>query len=339
MSHSVMKTPRCNRICSRFLVAVLSSFACLISTAALAYDPLAVAGGTTPQVIDLYVHDNGRERDIPLRVYLSQDTTASPLILFSPGLGGSRSGYAYLAKHWAARGFAVVVLQHPGSDDSVWKDKSRTRAIAAMHSAASAQNFLLRIKDVKVVLDYLSEENQTDGNPLTGKLDLTNIGMAGHSFGAVTTEAVSGERFRGRTMFTDPRIKAALLMSPSSPRHGTAAAAFGQVSIPWLLMTGTQDIGLLGLGAQDIANRLAVYKALPPGHKYELILADAQHMAFTDRSLSPSEKTRNPNDHRAILAISTAFWDAMLHHRADAQTWLDTAAHSVLKPGDQWQQK
>ncbi len=37
--------------------------------------------------------------------------------------------------------------------------------------------------------------------------------MTGHSFGAVTTQAVSDQKFLGRTAFTDPRIKAALAMS------------------------------------------------------------------------------------------------------------------------------
>ena len=51
--------------------------------------------------------------------------------------------------------------------------------------------------------------------------------MCGHSFGAVTTEAVSGESFSmtGR-QFTDPRITAAIAFSPSSPKRGSAAQAF-----------------------------------------------------------------------------------------------------------------
>ena len=303
------------------------------------YDPLDVAGKSTALSLDLNVHDNRRARDIPVRVYLPQAAAASPLVLLSPGLGGSRSGYAYLATHWALRGYVVVVLQHPGSDEAIWQGKSKTQAIAAFHDAANAKNFFQRIQDVKAVLDQLNAWNQSDGNPLTGKLNMQLIGMAGHSFGAVTTEAVSGESFRGQARFTDLRIKAALLLSPSSPRHGTPTAAFGSVSIPWMLMTGTQDIGLLGLGAQNIDSRLAVYTALPPGQKYELVLADAQHMAFSDRTLS-DDQSRNPNDHRAILALSTAFWDTMLRHTAAAQVWLDgPAAQTLLKPGDQWQRK
>ena len=48
--------------------------------------------------------------------------------------------------------------------------------------------------------------------------------MSGHSFGAVTTEAVSGESLPlGGQKFTDPRIRAAIAFSPSSPKTGSAA--------------------------------------------------------------------------------------------------------------------
>jgi len=48
-------------------------------------------------------------------------------------------------------------------------------------------------------------------------LDLNRIGMSGHSFGAVTTQNVSGQRTPfGPALFTDQRIKAALAMSPNS---------------------------------------------------------------------------------------------------------------------------
>lgn len=304
------------------------------------YDPMAVSAAPAPAVLDRTVHDRRRDRNIPVRVYLPVGTRPVPVVLFSPGLGGSRTGYAYLARHWAARGYAVVVLQHPGSDDTIWKGKSPERAVAAMRRAASGRNFLLRVKDVPAVLNRLAIWNRTDGDPLAGRLNLAEIGMAGHSFGAVTTEAVSGERFRGRALFTDPRIKAALALSPSSPRRQSPSAAFGEVSLPWMLMTGTRDIGLLGLGARDVASRLAVYDALPPGNKYELVLAGAQHSAFSDRPLPPGDAPRNPNDHRAIEALSTAFWDAMLRHAPAAAAWLDGAGpKTVLKPGDRWRRK
>ena len=87
------------------------------------YDPLAMSSSTQPSHLDLTVHDAARDRDIPVRVYLPPHTAPAPVVLFSHGLGGSRSGSAFLGEHWAARGYVAVFLQHPGSDESVWKNQ------------------------------------------------------------------------------------------------------------------------------------------------------------------------------------------------------------------------
>ncbi len=304
-----------------------------------AYDPLAVSGKPRPAPLDLTVRDQERHREIPLRIYLPAETGPAPVVLFSPGLGGSREGYAYLGTHWASRGYVTVVLQHPGSDDSVWRDKPPGQSLVALRQAASLENFLLRVKDVPAVLDQLERWNATPGHPLAGRLDPKRIGMAGHSFGAVTTQAVSGQvALGGALSWTDPRIRAAILLSPSSPRRGEPGQAFGQVKIPWMLMTGTKDVA--PVGDVSLESRLAVFPALPPGGKYELVLAEAEHSAFSDRALPGDSAPRNPNYHRAIQALSTAFWDAWLREDAAAKAWLDGGGPpSVLDKKDRWQKK
>ncbi len=306
------------------------------------YDPLSESGQGQSQVqaIDLAVHDEARDRDLPLRVYLPTAPDPAPVVLFSHGLGGSREGNAYLGRHWAARGYVVVFVQHPGSDDAVWKDKPPLRRMLDMREAASAQNFVARVKDIAAVLDQLERWNWAEGHALVGRLDLQRVGMSGHSFGALTTQAVSGQRFEeGKVSYTDARIKAAVMFSPSSPRRGgDARAAFGQVLIPWMLMTGTKDVAFIG--DADVASRLAVFPALPPGQKYELVLDGAEHSAFMERSLPGDSEQRNPNHHRATLALSTAFWDAFLRSGEPARAWLDgDEARSVLERKDRWQWK
>jgi predicted dienelactone hydrolase len=301
------------------------------------YDPLALDPAFRPAHVDLTVHDAARNRDIPVRVYLPTNTTPEPVVLFSHGLGGSRAGSIFLGEHWAARGYVAVFLQHPGSDDSVWKGEPDQQRMGAMKRAASLDNFLLRVRDVPAVLNQLEIWNADKTNPLAGRLDLKKVGMSGHSFGAVTTEAVSGETMpAGGQPFTDPRIRAAIAFSPSSPKTGSAAKAFGSVKIPWLPMTGTKDVS--PISDQDLASRLAVYPALHGAPKYEVVLHNAEHSAFTDRALPGDREPRNPNHHRVILALSTAFWDAYLRGDADALTWLNgPGPRSVMEPADRWQ--
>lgn len=322
-------------------LAVLSlpALAAAVAAEPRHYDPLATSPGPAAAVLNLVVHDGPRQRDIPLRVYLPPQKHPAPVVLFSHGLGGSRTGNAFLGAHWAARGYVAVFLQHPGSDTSVWQDEPVARRRAAMRKAASGQNFLLRVRDVPAVLDQLDRWNQAADHVLAGRLNLGKVGMSGHSFGAVTTQAVSGQTFAGgRTRLADPRIAAAVLMSPSSPSAGTPEAAFGRVALPWLLMTGTRDTS--PIGKTDLQSRLAVYPALPAGHKYELVLHGAEHSAFSDRALPGETGARNPNHHRVILALSTAFWDAYLRDDPSARVWLEgDGARSVLEKQDTWQRK
>jgi predicted dienelactone hydrolase len=285
------------------------------------------------------VRDEKRSRDIPLRVYLPAEKKPAPVVLFSHGLGGTKEGSAYLGRHWSARGYVAVFLQHPGSDESVWRDIPLAERMKSLQGAASMQNFMLRVQDVPAVLDQLALWQKSAGHPLTGRLDLERVGMSGHSFGAITTQAVSGQTVAlGGQRFTDARIKAALPMSHSPPRRGSAADAFGKVKIPWLLMTGTHDDSIIADFTPE--DRAQVFASLPPGGKYELILNKAEHSAFTDRPLPGDKQPRNPNHHRAILALSTAFWDAHLGNKAEAKAWLDgDGPRSVLEPDDRWQRK
>ncbi|MGZ0708743.1 alpha/beta hydrolase family protein [Coraliomargarita sp. W4R53] len=303
------------------------------------YDPLADDANFVAEVVDREIYDTDRKRVIPLRIYLPVTRTASPVVLFSHGLGGSRENNAYLGNHWASRGYVAVFMQHLGSDESVWKDASEPKRYKSLQAAASRTNVKLRVEDVSSTLDQLQRWQLSSDSSFSGRMDLEHVGMSGHSFGAVTTQAVSGQQqligFRGTT---DDRIDAALAMSPSPPRIGSALRAFSSVEIPWLLMTGTEDVA--SIGGADVAARLSVFPALPAGDKFELVLFDASHSAFSDRALPSDRTARNAKHHQAILALSTAFWDAYLRGDTAAAAWLTSdAARAVLEPKDQWQWK
>lgn len=334
-----MKVPS-NVVSLRLFALVLTLSAALAAAQNSPYNPLAVPGQFKAETLDLTVHDAARSRDIPILIYLPAEKTPAPVVLFSHGLGGSRQGSAYLGEHWAARGYVAVFLQHPGSDESVWKDVPKAQRMRALRKAANLRNTLLRLEDVPAALNQLERWNSSSGNPLAGRLDMSRVGMSGHSFGAVTTQWVSGQRpCHGKRDFADSRIKAAIMFSPSSPKGGcNPKAAFGGVKIPWMVMTGTKDE--VPIGGATVASRLAVFDALPPGRKYEVVLYDAEHSAFTDRALPGNSEPRNPNHHRVILALSTAFWDAYLRDDTAAKAWLDgTGPASLLEPQDRWQRK
>ncbi len=309
----------------------------ILSLFIAAYDPMALPAGWTPKPIDMEMTAADRDREIPLRVWLPA-AKGAPVVLFSHGLGGARVNNPYLGEHWSARGYAVVQMQHIGSDESVWKGKRPAQIMPAMQQAASGENFMLRVRDVEAVLDQLEAWNSQSSHTLAGRLDLKRVGMSGHSFGAMTTQAVSGQSAPGLGQVgADPRILAALPMSPSMPGR-SGASSFSQVSIPWLLMTGTKDDSPIGDTQPE--DRTKVYPALPSTiDRYQINLWEAEHSAFSQaqEGLMRRAANRNPNHHRVILALSTAFWDAYLMKNAEAKAWLQgPAARSVMEEKDDW---
>ena len=303
------------------------------------YTPLAISNDVKIEIVDTVFTDKDRNRDIPIRIFLPPEEKSAPIVFFSHGLGGNCRMNTFMGEGWAKRGYFTVFLQHPGSDESVWKDLPKEERMKALATAANMRTSLDRFKDVVFVLDELNRLNKTADSGYTGRMDTAHMGMSGHSFGAVTTQAVSGQRtMLGKAPFTDNRITAAIMFSPSRPKRVSPEKAFGKVEIPWMLMTGTEDVANIGEGSLE--SRLAVYPALPPGSKYELVLAGARHSAFTDRYLPGDTGARNPNHHKAIMALSTAFWDTYLKNDPAAKKWLDgDGPQSILEEMDRWQRK
>ena len=306
----------------------------MIISAPSAYDPNRVDAGFQPKTIDMTLRDAKRSRDLPIKFYLPETTKVAPIVIFSHGLGGSREMNTFLGVHLAARGYVAVFTQHPGSDTSVWQGIPARERMAAMQKAASLQNFNLRQQDIHFLLDELTRLNKSDAK-LKSRLDLDKVGMSGHSFGAVTTQAVSGQSYPGvgQTM-TDKRIKAAVAYSPS---YG-GDRWLKDVKIPWLVMTGTEDNS--PIGNSDAASRQKVYPALPAGDKFEVVLYKAEHSAFTENALPGDRSSRNPNHHRVMLGVTTAFWDAYLKGDKEASTWiLGSGPRGIMEPKDSWKHK
>ena len=162
--------------------------------------------------------------------------------------------------------------------------------------------------------------------------------MAGHSMGAKTTQLMIGQRRLLSATKNDSRIRAAVVMSPSSPTLQSADSAFGSVTTPCLLLTGTRD-SVPFLSDQSIKSRLAVPRSLPSGNAYKLVLHNATHSAFTDRSRR-NDTLPNSKHHRAIEAITTAFWEAYLQGNEEAQGLpRNGRINEMIEPQDTWQTK
>src|SRR5450432_1692671 len=56
--------------------------------------------------VRLQWNDPSRNREVPVKIYFPTEGNGPfPVVIFSHGLGGTREGYEYLARQWAANGY------------------------------------------------------------------------------------------------------------------------------------------------------------------------------------------------------------------------------------------
>jgi predicted dienelactone hydrolase len=268
--------------------------------------------------------DARRQREVPVKIYYpAQGAGPFPVIIFSHGLGGSREGYQYLGRHWASHGYVSVHLQHVGSDRTVW-EKSWSKLLALRQAAHDPQNSLNRPLDVSFALDELEQLNQSP-SPFRGRLDLSRVGAAGHSFGAYTTMAVAGQVF-GRPEWreislADPRVKAAIPMSTPVPRkRANLSQAYAHITVPCLHMTGTKDDS--PIGETKARERRLPFDYSHGPDQYLIIFQGGDHMIFSDHPRLFGRGGQNARYHALISLSTTVFWDAYLKGDPAARAWL-----------------
>jgi predicted dienelactone hydrolase len=294
----------------------------LVLTATLS---VVVAGHAAPDsrvtVCEAQWRDPARGgRVVPVRIRVPAGPGRVPVILFSHGLGGSLDAGTDWVEAWAAAGFATVNLQHAGSDVDVWRGKAHP--LEGLREAMTPQQLRNRTDDVHFVLDQLARGADGPGGSCDlGRLDMTRIGMSGHSFGAQTTLAVAGARYGGLPLLQDRRIAAAIAFSPQPAQGQDDRAAFGGIAIPFFTVTGTRDAlpMLNGVTAED---RLRPYEAMTGGGKYLLVIDGANHMMLGGQALPMRNTTPPPAMVATVTASTTLFWRATLLGDRDAATEL-----------------
>ncbi|MDT0468848.1 alpha/beta hydrolase family protein [Streptomyces gibsoniae] len=245
-----------------------------------------------------------------------------PVLLHSPGYQSDRTFNTLLIEELASRGYVVAAVDHPYDSGEVEfpggrvvvnrpddaSDEARTAAVA------------VRAADLRFVLDQLTVLERggnpdTEGRPLPrglrGTLDLTRVGVFGHSRGGAASASV---------MHLDERVRAGIDLD---------GALYGPVvehglGRPFLLMDTAVHDGLNQDGSWP-----PFWAHLSDWHRC-LRLADADHNCFTDIvAIAPQipESVRRtlqigtiPAD-RAVAAVRATvrdFFDLQLRGRQDA---------------------
>lgn len=319
------------------------AIAALFASGASAFDP-TTPGGVVVSVQDEHWHDPPRARTLPIRVRLPQPCVkarSAPLVLFSHGLGGSVDAGTRWAQRWATHGIAVLHLQHPGSDESIWRGRPGGFDAANLRAGMSASQYFERIRDVKFALSEAIRRAETD--PAWACVDARRAGMAGHSFGAITTQVIAGYELPGSALapgaLRDPRIRAAIAFSPSARSDAPdVLAGFGAIRIPFFAITGTQD-EVPALNDVPPRLRAIVYEALPSGGKHLAVFDGGDHMVFGGHRMARPASANDVRIQSAVASLTTAFWLAYLSDDAGARHWLAHDGPRTAAPGDRVESK
>ncbi|GAA0953283.1 alpha/beta hydrolase family protein [Virgisporangium aurantiacum] len=246
-----------------------------------------------------------------------------PVVLYSPGLGIDRAASTALVEDLASRGSIVVTIDHtyearavefPGG--RVVETAMPTPTTPAEEEQLLATALAVRVADTRFTLDKLTLINR-GGNPdvarrplprgLRGALDLSRVGMLGHSMGGATT---------AEAMYEDRRLRAGLNLDGS---------VFGQV------VTAGLDRPFLLLGSQSDGDEpdetwVKLWSHLR-GPRHQLELLGSGHLSFCDYQVLLPQSGIPPGDLEPLLGTIdgrrsvavqrvyvAAFFDRYLRH-------------------------
>lgn len=290
-------------------------------------------GDRQPARIDavkrMVLRDAARSKDLELRVTYPHERGQYPAILFSHGATGSKDVYQPLAKYWAS--FGYVVIQPTHLDSYKYGGKIRDRATIA-------RAWKDRVDDIVFILDSLSTVEKR--LPAGVQIDADRIAVAGHSYGAITSQMVAGMEYilpRGRKIsFADDRPKCFVIISPQGTGKALTKDSYAKMTRPMLMITGDNDGTPYGNGKGPW--RREAFDNAPAGNAWLMWIKDAHHafggIAGPIRYRGGGDN--NPEQVKMVQSMSLAFFDHQLKQIDDAGPWFAGPALRNAADGKAW---
>ncbi len=175
-----------------------------------------------------------------------------PLVVFSEGYDISPQAYAALLDAWAAAGYVVAAPVYPFTDP-------------AEPGGLNESDIVNHPADLRYVITSILGLSASPGGDLSGLVRADAIAVIGHSDGGDVSLATVAN-----TCCTDPRIKAAILLSGAELASFEGRYFAGPSTVPLLVVQGTADT------INPPACSVQIYDAAP-SPKHYLSLFGASH--------------------------------------------------------------
>ncbi|MEU8636182.1 alpha/beta hydrolase [Amycolatopsis sp. NPDC048633] len=189
-----------------------------------------------------------------------------PVVLYSPSAKYPRSVGTAQLEQLTSEGYVTVAIDHTHESAAVEFPGGRVERRVLPPGTDGKLLIATRVADTRFVLDELKSLKLPAGL----SLDLTRIGMFGHSAGGFTT---------GETMVSDPRIEAGADLD-GSMAYSQSARDFGRVANEGL----DRPFLLLSAGDHSAASDGSWQEFLSHqrGPVREYRLPDGEHFSYTD---------------------------------------------------------
>jgi predicted dienelactone hydrolase len=278
-------------------------------------------------------NEDRSQRVIPYKLYYPSDERLSdcPVIIWSHGYGGSRDGAGFLARYLAGYGYALLHLTHTGTDSSLWEGKAGHPWEILRDVHIPRQTVLNRYRDIPFVVKQLLALTE-EFPDLSGVLDLSRIGMSGHSFGAITAQVSSGQQVldeeKNLVSIKAQGVVAGIAYSPvpgmshvsDVPEVALTANIYESIDIPLLHMTGTDDSS--PISDMPYEDRLVVYEKSGRATKAAIIKQGGDHMVYNGTRGQLADNPLRDRHEEIIKIVSLAWWEYWLKDDSEAGEWL-----------------
>jgi dienelactone hydrolase len=214
---------------------------------------------------------------------VSPQQRSYPVVIIRAGASGGVVGYSTLAEDLASHGYVVVgfdapyrtgvvvfpdgrvIRRTPENNPEICAEKEQSQQAGCVNKLLTAWT-----ADIAFVLDQLERLNNSDApGKFTGRLDMTRVGVFGHSFGGATAAQFCHD---------DSRCKAGIDVD-GQPFGSVVQTGLHQ---PFMFLLSDHGNSSDPVSRQIEANIQSIYDRLPPNGRVRIAIRGANHFLFSD---------------------------------------------------------
>lgn len=253
---------------------------------------------------------------VNLSIYQPVTTSTRPVLILSPGFMLSPTDFASYGSHFASWGYVTLLVALPGN----------------MLNPTDHATLALTLSDV---IDWIQAQVDNSSSVLDTPIELTQIGLIGHSMGG---------KISLLTAANDDRVKAVFGIDPVDATGGTPGSQpspeypsvtperMSDITIPIVLMgeTTNSEGGLFTPACAPADNNFEQYYLHATGPALVIDVLAANHMSFLDNPAClsclacPSGTDDPAQTKRLTQGFAISFFESVLQGNEVMKTqWLD----------------